>query len=93
VDLVADRGALGDARSHPRIAGAGEYDRRPFRAQVSHEVPGDVPVELGLGVAAVGLCTGGVAGLGLKMSLGGPTSRPRVCSGDMNPGEPTTVPV
>jgi hypothetical protein len=29
----------------------------------------------------------------LKMSLGGPTSRPWVCSGDMNPGEPTTVPV
>ena len=27
------------------------------------------------------------------MSLGGPTSRPWVCSGDMNPGEPTTVPV
>src|SRR3984893_8670385 len=26
------------------------------------------------------------------MSLGGPTSRPSACSGDMNPGDPTTVP-
>ena len=65
VDLVADRGALGDARSHPGIAGAGERDRRSFRAQVGGEVHGDVPVELGLGVAAVGLRTGGVAGFGL----------------------------
>ena len=28
----------------------------------------------------------------LKMSLGGPTSYPVACSGDMNPGEPTTRP-
>ena len=28
----------------------------------------------------------------LKMSLGGPTSRPTACSGDMNPGEPITRP-
>ena len=29
----------------------------------------------------------------LKISLGGPTSRPSACSGDMKPGEPTTMPV
>jgi len=29
----------------------------------------------------------------LKMSLGGPASRPWACSGDMNPGEPITIPV
>ena len=28
----------------------------------------------------------------LKMSVGGPTSRPTACSGDMNPGEPITRP-
>jgi len=28
----------------------------------------------------------------LKMSLGGPISAPVACSGDMNPGEPTTWP-
>ena len=28
----------------------------------------------------------------LKMSLGGPTSFPMACSGDMNPGDPTTRP-
>ena len=29
----------------------------------------------------------------LKTSLAGPTGRPSACSGDMNPGEPTTIPV
>src|SRR6266496_2878332 len=51
-------------RSHPGIAGAGERDRRSFRAQVGGEVHGDVPVEPGLGVAAVGLRAVGVAAFG-----------------------------
>jgi hypothetical protein len=48
----------------PVFAGAGERDRRSFRAEVGGKVHGDVPVELGLGVAAAGLRTGGVAGFG-----------------------------
>src|SRR5262245_22037073 len=71
VDVQRDGGACAieyvgpaaDARPYAVVAGPRHHHPRAGPAEVGLQVAGNVPVETGLGVPAVGLRAGGVAGL------------------------------
>jgi hypothetical protein len=66
--LVADLGALVDARTHPVIVGSGQHDLRSGLAQQLLELQGDAQVVGGFGVARGGLGPDRVARLGLAIA-------------------------
>ena len=63
VSVVTDGGPLRDAGTHAGVRRPGQHDRGALTAQIGGQVARHVPVELRLGVTAVGLGSGRVAGL------------------------------
>ena len=63
VRAVQEQRARRHARTDPGVRGPGEHDPGTERLELAACVVRDVPVELRLGVAAVGCRAGGVAGL------------------------------